>query len=176
MGGAWAPIQASVILARAFFEVGGYSPFITGTEDEDLCRRIAYYGEIANTPETVAVLYRGQAWNTSTNYLRAPGDVKLSRDLILSKPGAFRRLWRSADSSYWRGRVLRVYLSTVSWNLKRKRILTFASRMFYSVVAFMFSITNIFSMEYWSGLRAHHVPDTLHFVMEDYECNRVAGK
>jgi glycosyltransferase involved in cell wall biosynthesis len=174
MGGAWAPIQASVILARAFFEVGGYSPFITGTEDEDLCRRIAYHGVIANTSDTVAVLYRGQAWNTSTNYLRAPGDVKFSRDLILAKPGAFRRLWRSADSNYWRGRVLRVYISTISWNLKRKRVFTALSRMFYSLAVFALSLPRVFSRQYWSGFRAHHVPETLHFVMEAYDRTRAA--
>lgn len=175
MGGAWAPIQASLVQARSFFEVGGFSPFICGTEDEDLCRRIAYQGEMANTADVVAVLYRGQTWNTSTNYLRAPEDVKYSRDLILSNPGAYRRLRASSDSHFWHGRVLRVYLSTISWNWKKKRILTALSRVFYSAAVFVASVPYIFSKEYWSGLRAHHVPDTLHFVMEEHERNRVAG-
>jgi hypothetical protein len=37
LGGAWAPIQASMIKSQAFFEVGGFNPKIIGTEDEDLC-------------------------------------------------------------------------------------------------------------------------------------------
>jgi len=168
MGGAWAPIQASLIEARAFFEIGGFNPLICGTEDEDLCRRTAYYGEFANTPEVVACLFRGQAWNTSTNYLRAPEDTKYSRDLILSKPGVFSRLRASADSNYWYGRILRIYLSTISWNLKKKRFFVALSRTMYSLTMLMLSIHRLFSFEYWAGLRAHHAPETLHFVMEEY--------
>jgi glycosyltransferase involved in cell wall biosynthesis len=169
MGGGWVPIQASMIQARAFFEIGGFNPFICGTEDEDLCRRAAYNGEIANTPQVVACLFRGQTWNTSTNYLRAPEDTKYSRDLILSKPKAFQRLWASADSSYWYGRILRVYLSTIVWNLKKRRLFTALSRVLYSLVVLGLSISHIFSSTYWAGLRADHVPDTLHFVMMEYE-------
>lgn len=169
MGGAWAPIQASMIRASTFFEIGGFSPFICGTEDEDLCRRAAQQGDFANSSQVVACLFRGQTWNTSTNYLRAPEDVKYSRDLILSQPGVFQRLRASANSHYWHGRVLRVYLSTISWNLKRKRVFTALSRIFYSLAVLALSTPRFFSSQYWSGLRAHHVPDTLHFVIEEYE-------
>ncbi|MDQ3006886.1 MAG: glycosyltransferase family 2 protein, partial [Chloroflexota bacterium] len=153
MGGAWAPIQSSLIQARAFFEIGGFSPFICGTEDEDLCRRTAYYGEFANTPKAVACLYRGQTWTTSTNYLRAPEDTKYSRDLILSQPRVFQRLQASADSSYWHGRILRVYLSTIRWNLTKKKLPTALSRMLYSLAAFVLSVPRIFVRDYWAGLR-----------------------
>lgn len=169
MGGAWAPIQSSMIQARAFFEMGGFSPFICGTEDEDLCRRTALHGEFANTPDIVACLYRGQVWSTSTNYLRGPEDTKYSRDLILSKPNVFRRLLSSANSSYWRGRILRVYFSTIAWNLKKKRLFTVLSRMLYSLAAMGMSLRHVFSVEYWQGVRADHVPESLHFVIKAYE-------
>jgi glycosyltransferase involved in cell wall biosynthesis len=169
MGGAWAPIQSSLIQRRAFFEIGGFSPFICGTEDEDLCRRTAYYGEFANTSEVVACLYRGQLWNTSTNYMRAPQDTKYSRDLILSRPKALQRLLASARSGFWRGRILRVYMSTISWNLKQKRFFRALSRLFYSTAALGLSIKYVFSSEYWRAVRTDHVPDTLHFVIKEYE-------
>jgi hypothetical protein len=124
----------------------------------------------------VACLFRGQTWNTSTNYLRAPGDVKYSRDLILSEPGVLQRLMASADSAFWYGRILRVYLSTISWNWKKRRILTALSRILFSAAAFVPSMPYVLLQEYWSGLRAHHVPDTLHFVMEKYGRDRIAGK
>jgi len=168
MGGAWAPIQASLIKASAFFEIGGFSPFICGTEDEDLCRRTAYYGEFANTSAVVACLFRGQTWGTSTNYLRAPEDVKYSRDLILSKPGTFRRLLTSADSSYWRGRVLRIYLSTVSWNVNKKRPFSMLSRAFHSLGFIIVFFPFLIFPKFWEGVKAHHVPESLHFVMERY--------
>ena len=169
MGGAWAPLQASIIQAQAFFEMGGFSPFVCGTEDEDLCRRTAYFGEFANTPEVVACLFRGQAWNTSTNYLRAPDDTKYSRDLILSKPGAFTRLRDSADSNYWHGRILRVYLSTISWNVQKKHFFVALSRFLYSMALLGLSVHRLFSPGYWAGVMADHVPETLHFVMKEYE-------
>jgi glycosyltransferase involved in cell wall biosynthesis len=169
MGGAWAPIQSSMIQARAFFEIGGFSPFICGTEDEDLCRRTAYHGEFANTPEIVACLYRGQIWSTSTNYQRGPEDTKYSRDLILSKPNVFRRLFSSAHSSYWHGRILRVYFSTIAWNMKKKRFFTALSRLLYSLAAIAMSLRHVFTAEYWQGVRADHVPESLHFVIKAYE-------
>lgn len=176
LGGTWAPLQASVIQSRVFFQVGGFNPLICGTEDEDLCRRIASIGDFANTPDVVACLFRGQMWNTSTNYRRAPEDTKYSRDLILSTPGIFQRLRFSANSSYWSGRVLRVYLSTLVWNLRRKRFFTFLSRLLYSFVFAALSIRYIFSREYWAGLTADHVPETLHFVMKKYEATERAKK
>ena len=169
MGGAWAPIQASMVQARAFFEVGGFSPFICGTEDEDLCRRVAYHGVIASTPETVACLYRGQSWSTSTNYLRAPEDTKFSRDLVLSQPGALKRILASADDGYWHGRILKIYLSTIPWNLKRRRFFKVLSRMLYTLAAFVFSLRHVFSTAYWQGVKADHVPQSLHFVIKEYD-------
>jgi glycosyltransferase involved in cell wall biosynthesis len=169
MGGAWAPIQSSMIQARTFFEIGGFNPFISGTEDEDLCRRTALHGEFANTPEIVACLYRGQVWSTSTNYQRGPEDTKYSRDLILSEPNVFRRLLSSAHSSYWHGRILRVYFSTIAWNIKKKRFFNALSRLLYSLAAIVMSMRHVFSAEYWQGVRADHVPESLHFVIKAYE-------
>jgi glycosyltransferase involved in cell wall biosynthesis len=176
MGGAWAPIQASIIKSRVFFEVGGFNPLIFGTEDEDLCRRIAYHGDFANTSHVVACLYRGRTWNTSTNYQRAPEDTKYSRDLILSGPKTFQRLRSSVDSSYWSGRVLHVYLSTLVWNLRKKRFFTALSRLLYSFALLGLSTKYLLSPEYWSGLRADHVPQTLHFVMKKHEEKLVTEK
>jgi len=176
MGGAWAPLQASIIQSRVFFEVGGFNPLIFGTDGEDLCRQIASHADFANTPDVLACLYRGQTWNTSTNYRRAPEDTKYSRDLILSKPNIFQRLCSSVDSSYWAGRILRVYLSTVVWNLRKKRFFTALSRLLYSTVFLGLSIKDIFSHGYWAGLRADHVPETLHFVMKDYDRKTQSAK
>lgn len=169
MGGAWAPIQSSLIQARAFFEIGGFSPFICGTEDEDLCRRTAQYGEFANTSNVVACLFRGQLWSTSTNYHRASEDTKYSRDLILAKPGTFRRIVSSTKSAYDWGRVLRVYASTISWNLKKKRFFTAVSRLFHSLGIFVLSLPHLFSREYWEAVSADHARKTLHFVIKEYE-------
>ena len=172
MSGFWAPIQASVIETRAFFAVGGFNPAIAVTEDEDLCRRVSYYGDFAAKTETVACLLRGQTWNTTSKYRRAPTDVKYSRDLILAKPGVFHRLRTSANSSYVWGRILRVYLSTISYNWKKKKVFVAMSRLLYSLIVLLFSARHVFSREYWRGVSAQHAKSTLHFVMEEYERER----
>jgi glycosyltransferase involved in cell wall biosynthesis len=169
LGGAWTPIQASMLKSQAFFQVGGFNPKIIGTEDEDLCRRLAYQGEFANTPEVVACLFRGQTWSTSTNYLRAPEDTKYSRDFVLSEPGAFTRLFQSSPESYWSGRICRVYLSTMAWNLTRKKLTIAISRLLYCLAALIRSGARIFSPNFWKGFRDHHAPGALHFIIQDYE-------
>jgi glycosyltransferase involved in cell wall biosynthesis len=176
MGGAWAPIQSSCIRTEAFFRVGGYRTDILGTEDLDLCRRIAHIGRLANTAEPVACLLRGDTWNTSTNYLRAPEDTKRSRDAILDEAGAFMHLIRTADSGYWYGRMLRVYLSTITWNLRREQYLRAFSRCIYSLGSLAISGRYLGTKQYWEGVKAQHVPGTLHFFMESVEHDRLNHK
>jgi hypothetical protein len=173
MGGAWIPIQASLILATAFFAVGGYDPEICGTEDLDLCRRFSRRERFANTRAIVACLLRGRAWDTSTDYLRAPDDTRLSRDQVLAEPGAFARLIASAradpEPDYWLGRVLRVYVSTVLWNVRRKRLFAAVSRAGSCLAGLLLSGWSVLSPDYWLAARAEHVPDTLHWVMEAFD-------
>jgi hypothetical protein len=126
-------------------------------------------GTFANTPATVACLLRGQTWDTSTNYMRAPDDIRYSRDQVLKEPGAFRRMLRSADSDYWHGRILRVYLSTVPFNLRHRRLFTAMSRAISTVAWFALAGPHALSPGFWQGAKAHHSPDTLHFVMERLE-------
>ena len=170
MGGAWVPIQASIIKSDFFFLVGGYKPFSTG-QDLDLCRRVALKGNFVNTPLTVACLLRGQSWHTSTNYQRAPEDTKQSRDEILSESGTFTRLLASAGSSYWYGRIFRIYMSTVNWNLEKRRFATAISRAFFGIASLILSGKHTFSREFWAAVKAHHVPDALHSVMHALEQN-----
>ncbi|MFO7664054.1 MAG: glycosyltransferase family A protein [Chloroflexota bacterium] len=169
IGGAWAPIQSSMIRTDAFFEAGGFNPQIIGTEDLDLCRRIALIGEFANTEAAVACLLRGNLWSTSTNYSRAPSDTRRSRDALLDEPGVYSLLRESADNPYWLGRIVRVYLSTINWNLKQGRFFKVLSRSLYTIVGILDAGGAIFTKTFWAGVRAEHVPGTLHFVMKNLE-------
>src|SRR5258706_696371 len=47
LAGEWIPLQASLIPAEAFFEVGGFDLRLSGSEDIDLCRRIALTHDLA---------------------------------------------------------------------------------------------------------------------------------
>ncbi len=169
MGGAWAPLQASILRADLFFELGGFDPMINGTEDDDLCRRYASVCEFANIPVSVACLFRGQTWNTSTNYLRAAEDTRYSRDRLLSQEGVFTRLMASTGSAYWRGRIAKVYASTAAWNFRRRRLFKAVSRAVYCAASIVKSYKQVFSAQYWQGVRADHVPESLHFVIKAME-------
>jgi glycosyltransferase involved in cell wall biosynthesis len=168
VGGAWVPLQASLVRADLFFQVGGFNPFICGTEDLDLCRRIALIGEFANTPATVGCLFRGDTWQTSTDYGRAADDTRRSRDGIFDEPGALSRAVKSAkaasDSAYWFGRLSRAYFSTVHFNLQQKHFFTATSRALSASAVACMAGRRAFSSRYWQGLRAHHVPGSLHFI------------
>ena len=170
IGGAWIPIQSSLIKTTAFFNAGGFNPLILGTEDQDLCRRIALYGDFANTSSAVACLLRGITWDTSTDYLRAPKDTVYSRDDVLSEPDALKKLLASAakdaNPDYWFGRLVRVYLSTVKFNLVNKRVFSAASRFLWCLIVILKSGRYLFSSNYWRAIKAHHVENTLHFIME----------
>jgi GT2 family glycosyltransferase len=169
MGGAWVPIQTSLIRSQAFFNVGGYDPFIIGTEDLDLCRRIAFHGDFANVPAPLACLSRGDSWHTSTNYERAPADVLRSRNNVLAESGTFTRLLHSANSAYWYGRIIRIYLSTVRWNWQQKQFTAALSRILFAVAGLLHGGPHLFSVAFWQGVRAHHVPDSLHFIVKALE-------
>jgi hypothetical protein len=126
-------------------------------------------GEFANTEAAVACLLRGDLWSTSTDYTRAPTDTRRSRDAILDEPGVYSLLRESADNAYWLGRIVRVYLSTINWNLKQGRFFKVLSRCLYSILGILDAGREIFTKTFWDGVRADHVPDSLHFVMKSLE-------
>jgi hypothetical protein len=47
------------------------------------------------------------------------------------------------------------------------------SRFFYSILVVLLANKFLITRQFWAGLRADHVPDTLHFVMLDYERNLI---
>ncbi len=173
LGGAWVPIQASLMASRTFFESGGFDPLICGTEDLDLCRRIALRGDVASTTAMVACLQRGKGWHTSTHYARAAADTRRSRDAILDEPEAARRLRQSATKAalpaYWYGRLLRVCLSTVHMNTRQRRLFTALSRACFGLRVCVWAGWRLFSRRFWDGVRAEHVPGALHFIIQAYE-------
>jgi hypothetical protein len=75
----------------------------------------------------------------------------------------------SAESGYWNGRILRVYMSTARFNLRRRKLFTALSRLGFGLAGFVLAGRHILSSDYWQGVKAHHPPDTLHFIMETFE-------
>lgn len=172
LGGAWAPIQSSVVRADTFFAEGGFDPHFSVAEDLDLCRRVALRGHFANTPAVVACLRRDVAWETSTDYGRAAEKVRESRDRVLARPEAFSRWRATARNAYWHGRGVHAYAASVLFNLRRRRFADAASRAFFALVALALSGHRAFTAAFWRALRDDHPPDTLHHVQVQIEEGR----
>jgi glycosyltransferase involved in cell wall biosynthesis len=155
VAGEWVPLQASFIKARTFWDVGGFNPLISGPEDIDLWRRIALVGEVAGIDQLVAYVVMGETGST-TDYGRHPSLGRWARERTLEAPGVFSRMLDSATSSYWHGRILRAYLTSMIWNLQRRRMLTAASRLLYGLASLPPAGLGLGSTHFWQAAIKPH--------------------
>lgn len=156
MAGEWIPLQASFIKTEAFFACGGFTPLVHGPEDVDLVRRIALRGDIAGTRAIVACIGMGTECS-STDYNRSPQYSRWAREKILNEPGVFTRLRASACDSYWQGRLVRIYLTSVIWNLQYRKGFAAASRGVSGAVGFLLAGPHIFGAAFWRGLKSPYI-------------------
>ncbi|MGO9139343.1 MAG: glycosyltransferase family 2 protein [Syntrophales bacterium] len=155
MSGEWLPLQASLIRADSFFEAGGFDPRLTVCQDKDICRRVALRGEMASTNIAVACIVRDREHST-TNYAQATAQSVWSRDNILAEKGSFTRMWGSATTSYWRGRLVRAYLTCVHWNMYHRKIANALARFAGATAAFVLSAKDTLSRDFWRALVRSH--------------------
>lgn len=151
MAGEWIPLQASLIEATTFFSIGGFNHRLTGPEDIDLYRRIALTRDISGTDSLVACIEMGTEGST-TNYNRSLVDSRWARESILNETGVFTRLRDSADSSYWHGRIVRTYVTSAVWNMKRRRVTTAASRTAFGVAGMILAGNHLLTHDFWSAI------------------------
>lgn len=152
MAGEWIPLQASLIQSNAFFESGGFHPRLSGPEDIDLLRRLALRSDISGIPTIVAYVVRGTQ-GTTTNYDSHPEMSRWAREKILDERGVFPRMLASANSEYWRGRIVRAYLTSVVWNLQRKNISIGFSRAVFAAAALVMAGPALFSGAFWRAVK-----------------------
>jgi glycosyltransferase involved in cell wall biosynthesis len=151
MAGEWIPLQSSLIASQAFFAVGGFNPLLSGPEDIDLLRRMTLSYDVASTEGLVAFIGMGEQGST-TDYTRHPRLRRWAREEILEQDAAFDRLWPTAVNAYWKGRVLRIYLTSVVWNLQRLRLLAAASRAIHAARALVISGRDLLSPAFWRSI------------------------
>jgi len=151
MSGEWIPLQASLIERETFLRVGGFNPLLTGPEDIDLLRRILREEEIAETPNPVAYITMGGEGST-TDYDQHPRSSRWARENSLDATDAYQRMRSSAVGLFWRGRMLRVYLTSAVWNLTHRRFFTAANRLFLSTYTVLAAGLYIFSKDFWGAV------------------------
>jgi glycosyltransferase involved in cell wall biosynthesis len=153
MAGEWIPLQASFIRAESFFAVGGFTPNLSGPEDIDVCRRVLLRGEVAGTAALVACIAMGRD-GSSTDYDRHAAASRAARERILDQPGVLGRFHQSASERYWRGRILRAYLTSALWNAQHRRGFTAASRLAFAGVSLLRSGPSVLAVDFWSAVWA----------------------
>ncbi|MDQ3006885.1 MAG: glycosyltransferase family 2 protein [Chloroflexota bacterium] len=152
MAGEWIPLQSSWIDRKTFMHIGGFNPLLAGPEDIDLLRRILLAEEVAETPNLIARVVMGGEGST-TDYVHHPQASRAAREIILDTPGAYARMHVSAVNAFWKGRMLRIYLTSTVWNLKHRHFFTLISRIFSSVVSTLQAWTTLFSSAFWQAVR-----------------------
>lgn len=160
MAGEWIPLQASFIKRTDFHKVGGFNPLIPGIEDADLTRRMALHFDFHGMGELVAGVGMGAAGST-TNQSKARLDGRQARELILNAPGVYRRLWQSADRADWYGRIVRIYLTSMVWNLSHGRLFAAMSRLYHGLWAIFTSLfSSLFQPQYWVAITSQYESET----------------
>jgi glycosyltransferase involved in cell wall biosynthesis len=147
------PLQASLLKTKSFFSAGGYdpTPSLTGVEDRDIGRRIAFLGNIAYTPVIVAQVRIGEE-GSSTNWKAIAEGDRWGREKALQAQGALSRIRNSAHSSYRCGRASRAYLASMAWNLRRRNLLVATDRLLSGLSLSLIGLP-FFSKKYWVGLK-----------------------
>jgi glycosyltransferase involved in cell wall biosynthesis len=171
MAGEWIPLQASLIPAEVFFELRGFLPGLSSTQDVDLCRRAALMGDFAETEIVVACVGMGET-NSTTQRAKYLGYARWAREQILNLPGVFARLRGSARGGEWLGRVARLYGTSVVWNLQHRKLFTALSRGCYGLVSFLLGAPFFFSGKFWQAIRKPYASVTF---VRGFEQNRSTG-
>lgn len=155
MSGEWIPLSAAILSSEAFFKVGGFDARVTVVEDKDLYRKVAVLYEFAQTEMPITAVMRNRS-DTTTNYSIATFKSIESRNYILRDPRAFRRMRLSADTPYWRGRMLRAYLTCVVWNFQKKFRAQALINLAKSFAAVLISFTDLMKPAFWkAAFKAH---------------------
>lgn len=151
MSGEWIPLQSSLIERSTFMRIGGFNPLLTGPEDIDLLRRILLEEDVAETPNLVAYVIMGGTGST-TDYNQHPQASRWAREMLLDSSNVHHRMRSSAINAFWRGRMLRVYLTSAVWNLGHRRFFSAVSRLWYSIVTLLHAGTGVLNREFWRAV------------------------
>jgi hypothetical protein len=115
--------------------------------------------DIAETEAVVANIVRGETGST-TDYNRHPQQSRWAREKILDAPGAFSRMRNSARNSYWRGRIVRAYLTSAIWNLQHRRPLTMGSRLTSALASLVTAGGHAFSRDFIKAIAGPYQSET----------------
>ncbi|MCO5204289.1 MAG: glycosyltransferase family 2 protein [Anaerolineae bacterium] len=152
MAGELIPLQSSLIRSDAFHRVEGFDPTIVGPENIDLARRVLLYETLAETPQLISCVERGDLGST-TDVDRLGALLHRSRENVLTRSGVWRALRVSADNRpYWHGRIIILYLGSAAWNVRHRLFLTALGRAGFAGLSAVASLRYAVSRDFWRAL------------------------
>jgi glycosyltransferase involved in cell wall biosynthesis len=166
MAGEWIPLQSSIIPAQVFFELRGFLPGLSSTQDVDLCRRAALMGDFAETETVISSVGMGET-NSSTNRAKYLDYARWAREQILNMPGAFARMRGSAPDGVWVGRISRIYLTSMIWSLQHRMLFTAISRALFGFMNLLMGFPYFFSRKFWKAIAKPYASTTFAKGFED---------
>jgi glycosyltransferase involved in cell wall biosynthesis len=155
MAGEWVPLGMSAIRSTTFFQVEAFPPNMTAGQDKHLQRRISLVAEFYGSPDIVVNLVRGDQGSV-TDYGTAPLLSRIYREVVLDQPGAFTRLRESTHTGYWAGKLVRTYLTSMLWNLAKKRPGKSLDRLAQSALAGLLAAPHLLNRQFWQALSHEH--------------------
>lgn len=160
MAGEWLPLMVVCVNRTLFFQAGGFRPIPPG-EDRDLVSRLALRADLRRIYTPVACYAPHAATSTSKYNARQRIEYLVARDVILDEPNAFARLRASADTPYWRGRMVRLYAGSFLVNFRAKRLGRATARTL-SAAAAALSVKPLENIgAFWRGFSQQHTTETL---------------
>jgi glycosyltransferase involved in cell wall biosynthesis len=151
MAGEWIPLQSSWIERETFMRLGGFNPLLTGPEDIDLLRRILLDENVDESSSQIASIGMGTEGST-TDYDHHPEASRWARENILDASDAYQRMNLSANDPFWRGRMVRIYLTSVVWNMQHLRLFTAFDRLYRSFISILISGRGMFKRDFWQAV------------------------
>jgi len=152
MAGSWLPLQASIVRTESFFKAGGFDlRFSRMGEQKDFIRRLARTGAFESISLPVACVIQDHEKSTA-DWTFSKDHSLWSRDNILDEKGAFGRMLSSAKTAYWRGKMVRAYLTCVLWQIKKRNPIEAFSRGCCATVGAALSFWSLFSHDFWRAL------------------------
>jgi glycosyltransferase involved in cell wall biosynthesis len=144
-----------VVDASTFFAVGGFNPRLPASEELDLCRRIALHGPFVGTSNVVVCVAVGEE-DSTTDYEQLVAYNRRAREGILDEPNAFARMRDSAHNTYWWGRIVRTYATSVIWNLQNRRPLTAINRASFALGSLALAGRHLLATDFWRAIAKSH--------------------
>jgi hypothetical protein len=89
---------------------------------------------------------------STTNYQLHPQASRWAREKILDAPRAFQRMRQSAGTPVWKGRMLRIYLTSTLWNLKQRQPAKACSRAIFSAASLLLAGASLGSTGFWRSV------------------------